>query len=280
MPFQPGEECAQPAPRRGAPRDFRALGGRDAQDDGGRRPLRHGETGSTQWLFVRGQDGDRTKGRPAHPSLFKDHARSLVCRHRADQQSGDLGGGGDGHAQRSSYYGTAVSAPVFAEVAQQVLEYLGVPHDIDIRQPKAPAKPQKPTREDDQDNEPDINALFAAVNDLPPDDPLREPAPQPAPPPPVASEQPVSETAQNAAPDTPAPPMPPPPARQKTVIVTADGERKVPELVGLPVRKVIEAAAMAGLEVEITGSGTVREQAPAAGTVVGPNTRLVVRCSH
>jgi cell division protein FtsI (penicillin-binding protein 3) len=178
-----------------------------------------------------------------------------------------------------SYYGTAVSAPVFAEVAQQVLEYLGVPHDIDIRQPKAPAKPQKPSHEDDQDNEPDINALFAAVNDLPPDDPLREPAPQPAPPPPAASEQPVSATVQNAAPDTPAPPVPPP-ARQKTVIVTADGERKVPELVGLPVRKVIEAAAMAGLEVEISGSGTVREQAPAAGTVVGPNTRLVVRCSH
>jgi cell division protein FtsI (penicillin-binding protein 3) len=28
-----------------------------------------------------------------------------------------------------SYYGTAVSAPVFAEVAQEVLEYLGVTHD-------------------------------------------------------------------------------------------------------------------------------------------------------
>ena len=78
----------------------------------------------------------------------------------------------------ASYYGAAVSAPVFAEVAQQVLEYLGVPHDIDIREPKPAAKPAKPAHEDDQDNEPDINALFAAVNDLPADDPLREPAPQ------------------------------------------------------------------------------------------------------
>ena len=34
-----------------------------------------------------------------------------------------------------------------------------------------------------EDNAPDINALFAAVNDLPEDDPLREPAPQPALPP-------------------------------------------------------------------------------------------------
>jgi cell division protein FtsI (penicillin-binding protein 3) len=64
------------------------------------------------------------------------------------------------------------------------------------------------------------------------------------------------------------------------VVITSDGERKVPELVGLPVRKVIEAAALAGLEVQIMGSGTVRDQAPAAGSVVGPNTRIVVRCSR
>ena len=46
-----------------------------------------------------------------------------------------------------------------------------------FKQPKPPAKPQKPAHEDDEDNAPDINALFAAVNDLPADDPLREPAP-------------------------------------------------------------------------------------------------------
>ena len=34
---------------------------------------------------------------------------------------------------KGAYYGAEVSAPVFAEVAQQVLEYLGVPHDIDLR---------------------------------------------------------------------------------------------------------------------------------------------------
>lgn len=178
-----------------------------------------------------------------------------------------------------SYYGTAVSAPVFAEVAQQVLEYLGVPHDIDIREQKAPAKPQKPTHEDDEDNAPDINALFAAVNDLPADDPLRDPAPAAATQQPVAIAKPAPATTQIDA-DSPAAVPAPQPTPQKAVIVTADGERKVPDLVGLPVRKVIEAAAMAGLEVEITGSGTVREQAPAAGTVVGPNTRLVVRCSR
>jgi cell division protein FtsI (penicillin-binding protein 3) len=184
----------------------------------------------------------------------------------------------------ASYYGAAVSAPVFAEVAQQVLEYLGVPHDIDIRAPKTPSKQQKPMHEDDEDNAPDINSLFAAVNDLPEDDPLREPTPpatQPAPAIVTADTKPETATTQVAAaapiPPTPAPPQPAP---QRAVILTADGQRKVPELVGLPVRQVIEAAAMAGLEVQITGTGTVREQAPAAGSVVGPTTRVVVRCSR
>lgn len=62
--------------------------------------------------------------------------------------------------------------------------------------------------------------------------------------------------------------------------MTADGQRKVPELIGMPVRRVIETAALAGLEVQIMGSGTVREQAPSPGTVVGPATRIVVRCSR
>jgi cell division protein FtsI (penicillin-binding protein 3) len=55
---------------------------------------------------------------------------------------------------------------------------------------------------------------------------------------------------------------------------------RVPSLIGLPVRKVIEQAAAAGLEVQITGSGTVREQAPAAGTMVPPGTKIVVRCGR
>jgi len=183
----------------------------------------------------------------------------------------------------ASYYGAQVSAPVFSEVAQQVLEYLEVPHDIDIRQPKTPSKPEKPTHEDDEDNSPDINSFFAAVNDLPDDDALREPAPQPAPAPLAApaSTKPAPAAADTAAAPPPAgPAAPPQPAPQRTVVMTADGERKVPDLVGLPVRKVIETAAMVGLEVQVTGSGTVREQAPAAGSVVGPNTRIVVRCSR
>ena len=48
-----------------------------------------------------------------------------------------------------------------------------------------------------------------------------------------------------------------------------DGKKlTVPSLIGLPVRKVIEAAAIAGLDVQIIGNGTAREQGPALRTQV------------
>jgi cell division protein FtsI (penicillin-binding protein 3) len=188
-----------------------------------------------------------------------------------------------------SYYGTAVSAPVFAEVAQQVLEYLNVPHDIDVRPSKTTAKPEKPVQEDDSTaDQNDVNALFAAVNDLPPDDPLRQPA---TPPQPASQPTSVSELSQSKSPapnDEPfavtsasAPESSPPPKPAVAQVTISDGKRlTVPSLVGLPMRRVIEMAATAGLDVEITGNGTVREQAPGAGTQVPTGTHIVVRCGR
>ena len=184
----------------------------------------------------------------------------------------------------ASYYGAAVSAPVFQEVAQQVLEYLGVPHDIDIRAPKTTGKPEKPAREDEQEDAGDINALFAAVNDLPADDPLREPVTQPAAPQSQTAADTNSKPALMQANLTmSATPVHTPAAQSSpttAVVMNADNQLKVPALVGLPMRKVIETAALAGLEVQVTGSGTVRGQAPAPGSMVVPGTRIVVRCSR
>jgi cell division protein FtsI (penicillin-binding protein 3) len=192
-----------------------------------------------------------------------------------------------------SYYGTAVSAPVFAEVAQQVLEYLGVPHDIDVRASHGPSKPNAPVMEDDAHAETgDINALYDAANDLPSDDPLRAGASQtssanaaaakPASPPKgkTAGAQAVSSAPRSSTPA--APPARSSPGQQTTKAVMIDESHKlrVPSLIGLPVRKVIEQAGAAGLEVQISGNGTVREQAPAAGTMVAPGTRIVVRCGR
>jgi cell division protein FtsI (penicillin-binding protein 3) len=193
----------------------------------------------------------------------------------------------------ASYYGTAVSAPVFAEVAQQVLEYLNVPHDVEVSAAKSPlteAKAEKPIPEDDAGaNQDEVNALFAAANDLPADDPLRQ------------AQQAVAQTAQAAGsgssaaviddkaeatstesemassqPDASAPSPP-----VKNYVTVSDGKKfSVPSLVGLPIRSVIEMTAAAGLQVQISGRGTVREQAPAPGTQVPTGTKIVVRCGR
>ena len=194
----------------------------------------------------------------------------------------------------ASYYGTAVSAPVFAEVAQQVLEYLGVPHDIEVQQPRTTAKNGKndlPVTEDDSTtDQQNVNELFAAVNDLPADDPLRSP---PAPPAAAAS----AASGMNATPsDSGAATQPAtapvstsataavasPPAKSTSSVVTiSDGKNlTVPTLVGLPLRKVLETAASVGLDVQIVGNGTAREQAPAPGTQVPTGTKIVVHCGQ
>jgi len=194
---------------------------------------------------------------------------------------------------KGSYYGASVSAPVFAEVAQQVLEYLAVPHDIDVRAVKPPSKADKPVTEDDAAaSTGDITALYAAANDLPSDDPLRGGASQAAAPAqpvaPVAedkdksgSAQATSGTSQPAASQASKQDLQAS-AQQTaaTVIVDESKKLRVPSLIGLPVRKVIEQAAAAGLPVQVSGSGTVREQAPAAGTLVAPGTQIVVRCGR
>jgi len=202
---------------------------------------------------------------------------------------------------KGQYYGSDVAAPVFAEVAQQVLEYLGVPHDIDLR-PVKPSGKQKPVVEDEADSgSENIQALYEAANDLPADDPQSASARASA----TAAQNPT--TAQNAsapvqkpadasaksaptaqqpgkvvstpalvqlAQNTPAPPA------GKSVTISEAKQLRVPSLLGLSMRDVIVQAAAAGLDVEVAGSGTAREQAPAPGTMVAEGTKIVVKCAR
>jgi len=192
---------------------------------------------------------------------------------------------------KGAYYGTAVAAPVFAEVAQQVLEYLGVPHDIPLRPPSETSKPQPIVPEDTSaDNSADIQALYDAANQLPPDDPLstdsKSAKSQPATHPqehPAESAKPESKPQPHSEAHPPQPAAKPSGATSgKSTSVTISNVKPiaVPSLTGLSVRQVIEKAASAGLEVEILGDGTVRQQAPAPGTMVPPGTHVVVRCTR
>ena len=198
-------------------------------------------------------------------------------------------------------FGAEAAAPVFRELAQQILEYLGVPHDEPLKSPQQIAAARKPVpqespQESPQEQPSDLNALFAEVNDLPADDPLRHPqAPAVAPPD-------TSAYAQAAAAGVPAgvpaasgaspPPAKLPEAKEMLPAQLADGEtapRKnsvtvtgghdvaVPDLIGATLRAATEKAGASGLGVQVLGSGLARAQAPAPGTRVPQGTEIVVQ---
>jgi cell division protein FtsI (penicillin-binding protein 3) len=214
-----------------------------------------------------------------------------------------------------SGYGAETSAPVFQVLAQQVLEYLGVPHDQPVKSSKellASASKDIPS-DGPSENTGDLTAMFDAVNSLPADDPLHTPSNVAA----SASENHMA-AALDAAPIAPTPPTsrsarmlsllpakvvaafaangrassavtntasirtpvvaPPVQARGNGSVVVDAGQRvAVPAFDGGGLRKVVETAAGLGLRVEPVGSGIARDQAPAAGTMVPLGTEVVVR---
>jgi cell division protein FtsI (penicillin-binding protein 3) len=187
---------------------------------------------------------------------------------------------------KGSHFGTAVSAPVFHDLAQQILEYLGVPHDQDLKPVKLLAKNTKPATETaPEEHTEDLASLFAEVNNLPADDPLRSPeisAPHPqqadtaAAGPPHEASAPPAPKSETAGPSSTPTQTPSPKGRNGSVAVP-NQRVAVPSFAGKSVRDVVVQASGVGLGVQIVGSGIARDQAPAAGTMVPAGTEIVVR---
>jgi cell division protein FtsI (penicillin-binding protein 3) len=208
----------------------------------------------------------------------------------------------------SMHFGAEASAPVFHELAQQILEYLGVPHDIEVKSAPEMAKAMAGHGVEEPAPEPNENVeeLFAEVNNLPADDPLRAPkasesqppdqavaGPAPftsttgaspdmkipaVPPPVIQTAQAVATSAASAQAPVPPPPLNAPhPTANGAVVVDSTRRVSVPSFMGEPVRHVIEQAGTSGLAVQVVGSGLAREQAPAPGTMVPAGTEVVVR---
>ena len=206
--------------------------------------------------------------------------------------------------EHSMHFGAQASAPVFQDLAQQILEYLGVPHDEPMRTDPSIEKAQETgTEEEAPEQVANLESLFAEVNNLPTDDPLRAgnsaqtslpetknriAAPQvqstlsvPAPASSIPSEDDTSSSSSPAQ----APQAPPveaavasKPQNTRGSVVVASAQRvTVPSFVGEPVRKVIEQAGGVGLGVQVLGTGIARGQAPVAGTMVPAGTAVVVR---
>ena len=207
---------------------------------------------------------------------------------------------------KGSLYGSTVSAPVFRVVAQQVLEYLGVPHDQPLKTNTemlaASANAETEIDGASEDNGADLNAMFADLNDLPKDDPLRvqgaavhgqdaEAVGETKPVVTGLSDADLSDFRKRGGTNSVLPTevaatvslKPKPEVRTRPgggVIVDSGRKVAVPAFEGHGLRLAVEEAGAAGLRVQPVGSGLARDQAPAAGTMVPAGTEVVVRFSR
>jgi cell division protein FtsI (penicillin-binding protein 3) len=200
------------------------------------------------------------------------------------------------------HQGGQVSAPVFRRIAQQVLEYLHVPHDLpllprhqlllaqarmkdqDLEEgtPDHPGEPLETAEvSGDGDRGADAAQVVASTAAGRSARATRLGSVVPAA---MREQVPGAATANSAGPISPAKTLDSPtagqaklPATGTVVLDVEQGGVEVPSFVGKTVRGAVEAAQDAGLELEAVGSGVARQQSPAAGTHVPAGTRVTVQ---
>lgn len=183
------------------------------------------------------------------------------------------------------HQGGQICAPVFQRVAQQVLAYLNVPHDAEIKNPNRLLLQARVTDKDLEESSPDH---LGPALDFMAEDPAAVP---PSPVPQAARVIPAAETKRevvrpsralakvrddvSAAPlNAPAQPGPAPGGG---VVVDVSGGAVVPSLLGKSLRSAVETAQQAGIQIEVHGDGIAREQSPLPGTRIPLGGRVAVR---
>ena len=187
------------------------------------------------------------------------------------------------------HQGGQVSAPVFHRIAQQVLEYLHTPHDVELPASRQLLLASRRAKDEDlAEGSPDhpgetVDVAETTANSLP------QPAEHTVNAPPQSVETGVvpaalrqreavapSETAE-ATTVAAAQPLVPTPAHGTVVLDVEQTTVIVPSFVGKSVRAAIEMAEDAGLDLDAVGSGLAREQAPAPGTRLPSGAKVTVR---
>jgi cell division protein FtsI (penicillin-binding protein 3) len=201
------------------------------------------------------------------------------------------------------HQGGQVSAPVFTRIAQQVLEYLHTPHDLEIPPSRQVLLAQARTNEKElEEGSPDhpgdeIDVADAASSEsLSGRGALGIPASQ-APSTALAANErgarssQANERVEPAAllerssepiPSTPIPPSSaaktaPLGANGTVVLDVEQGGIVVPSFIGKSERSAIELAESSGLDLDIVGSGLAQDQSPLAGAHVPSGAKITVR---
>jgi cell division protein FtsI (penicillin-binding protein 3) len=181
------------------------------------------------------------------------------------------------------HQGGQVSAPVFQRIAQQVLEYMHVPHDLPLPPNRQVWLAQNRVKDSDLDEgSPDRLGSVLEVADTPPDTTPLPPQPKPS-----AAQRAVVPAALREKESAPRPPAIPSSAKADTpapdpsngtvVLDVEQGGIEVPSFIGKSVRGIVETAQGIGLELNPVGSGIAREQTPAAGSHVTAGSRVLVK---
>jgi cell division protein FtsI (penicillin-binding protein 3) len=199
------------------------------------------------------------------------------------------------------HHGADVSAPVFQRIAQQVLEYLHTPHDVEIPPNRQLLLARKISDKDLEEGSPDhlgepIDEADANQSDTldasSPSSPAQNGVKGVSPVQPGGNRQTMANAIVPAAfrekePINPSPPpapssavaeVPVPLPTNGTVVLDVEqGGIVVPSFIGKTVRTAIETAEESGLDLDAVGSGMAREQSPAAGTHVQTGSRVTVK---
>jgi cell division protein FtsI (penicillin-binding protein 3) len=194
------------------------------------------------------------------------------------------------------HQGGQVCAPVFKRIAEQVLEYMHVPHDADVKNPQR-QNLQASAKEDDLADE--SSDRLSPPLQMADADATSNAAPQtnsqakvggveaPGGTSLVPSAPGVQRTQSSAGTEIAQalpPAQPPSPAEQAapqgTVVLDVDSGVIVPSFLGKPLRSAVESAQQSGLEINAIGSGVARQQWPAPGSRLPSGQKITVRFTH
>jgi cell division protein FtsI (penicillin-binding protein 3) len=198
------------------------------------------------------------------------------------------------------HQGGQVSAPVFKRIAQQVLEYMHVPHDIEPKNQALRQTLVASSKNDDAAEERSDRLGQPLISDT--DDANGKPtssadqhvanAPNPALSPSGGakvvdtSRQTVEPlpSSQSAAALAALPPSGPTAAQtasgKGTVVLDVDSGIVVPSFMGKSLRSAVEVAQQNGLEINVMGSGIARQQTPLPGSHLLTGQKVTIRFSH
>src|ERR1017187_5066412 len=198
------------------------------------------------------------------------------------------------------HQGGQVSAPVFKRIAEQVLEYMHVPHNIEPKNQTLRQTLMASAKKNDDDAIEGSDRLGAPLVPETDDASAKSPAkadqhvaviPNSAPlggakvvnvsaGPMVTTPATSPDTDTLAALPSSNPSASPAPSGNGTVVLDVDSGIVVPSFMGKSLRTAVEVAQQSGLEISVAGSGIARQQSPLPGSHLPAGQKVTIRFSH